>query len=648
MKRATFIFLIAFSLLYAPRLYAQQPLTKTVSFRVVNKPVDTLLAIISRQSQCSFSFAGSPFRGDSLVTFTVTRKPVKQVLDLLFGGRIQYVESGDNIILQRAEQHRERNYVISGYVRDRENGQGIPNASIYDHTNLASTFTNNEGFFHLRLKDKGRQPSIQLTVSKEFYNDTALYVLPGFDREISVAIAPAKTVVLKEFIVSDQVEKTWLGRRLLSEGLRRQTQNISKFFADKPVQTSLVPAIGSHGKMAGQVVNKFSLNLVGGYSAGLNGVEIAGGFNIDKKDVQYAQVAGIFNMVGGRMNGAQATGGYNHVMQSVTGVQAAGIANVANGALNGAQATGGLNTVGDSAKGAQAAGISNMVKGNLEGVQATGGLNQVGGDVLGAQASGISNFNQRNTTGASITGGLNYTSGDMVGLQLAGVSNVAGGGINGLQLSGVGNYSRDVYGLQLSGIGNYSGNVQGVQFSGIGNIAHGHMAGLQLGQIFNYSRRLTGVQFALINVADTSSGLSIGLLNIIRKGGYYKLSVDANDIMPLNLTFKSGRKQFYTLLTGGMDNDMYNVGFGIGRSFTIRRNMAITTDLMQLNVFDKDWKSLAQVYRFQPQFNFSITKWFSIHAGPAISITEYAGGFNKFAGQNEKNWLGWQAGISFF
>lgn len=635
LKRATFILLIAFTLLYAPRLYAQQPLSKTVSFRVVNKPVDTLLAIISRQSQCSFSFAGSPFRGDSLVTFTVTRKPVKQVLDLLFGGRIQYVESGDNIILQRAEMHRERNYVISGYVRDKENGQVIPNASIYDNTNLASAFTNNEGFFHLRLKDKGRQPSIQLTVSKEFYTDTALYVLPGFDREISLAIAPAKTVVLKEFIVSDQVEKTWLGRRLLSEGLRRQTQNISKFFADKPVQTSLVPAIGSHGKMAGQVVNKFSLNLVGGYSAGLNGVEIAGGFNIDKKDVQYAQVAGIFNMVGGKMNGAQATGGYNHVMQSVTGAQAAGIANVAKGPLKGAQATGGLNTVGDSAKGAQAAGISNMVKGNLEGVQATGGLNQVGGNVLGAQASGISNFNQGNTTGASITGGLNYTSGDMVGLQLAGIFNAT---------------SSDLHGLQLSGIGNStSGDVHGLQLSGIGNISNGNMTGLQLGSIFNYSRRLTGIQFALVNIADTSSGLSIGLLNIIRKGGYYKLSVDANDVMPLNLTVKSGRKQFYTLLTGGINsNDTHSLGFGIGRSFTIRKNIAITTDLMQLNIFDTNWKSLAQVYRFQPLFNVSVTKWFSIHAGPAISITEKSTGVTKVPGREDNQWLGWQAGISFF
>ncbi len=635
LKRATFILLITFSLLYAPGLYAQQPLSKTVSFRVTNKPVDTVLAIISRQGSCSFSFAGSPFRGDSLVTFHISNKPVKQVLDLLFSGRIQYVESGNNIILQRAEQVRERNYVISGYVRDRENGQVVPNASIYDHTNLYSAFTNSDGFFHLRLKDKGRQPSVQLTVSKEFYTDTALYVLPGFDREVSLAISPARTVVLKEFIVSDQVEKTWLGRRLLSEGLRRQTQNISRFFADKPVQTSLVPAIGSHGKMAGQVVNKFSLNLVGGYSAGLNGVEVAGGFNIDKKDVQYAQVAGLFNMVGGNMTGAQATGGYNQVMQSVEGAQAAGIANVVKGALKGAQATGGLNIVADSVKGAQAAGLSNMVKGPLQGIQAAGGLNQAGGDVVGMQASGISNFNQGNTTGASITGVLNHTGGNIMGLQLAGIFNSA---------------SRDVMGMQLSGVGNRSGGkITGLQLSGIGNITRGNMAGLQFSTVFNYSHRLTGIQFALVNIADTSSGLSIGLLNIIRKGGYYKLEISNNDVMPLNLTFKSGRKQFYSLLTGGANNNgTHSLGFGIGRSFSLRNNMAVSTDLMQLTIFDTNWKSLGQVYRFLPLFSYSITKWFSVHAGPAISITEKSTDVSKIPGRDETRWLGWQAGISFF
>lgn len=618
LKRASFILLITFSLCYAPGLYAQQPLSRTVSFRVTNKPVDTLLAIISRQGKCSFSFAGSPFRGDSMVTFNVTKKPVKQVLDLLFGGRIQYVESGETIILQKAEMHREKNYVISGYVRDKENGQVIPNVSIYDNTNLASTFTNSEGFFHLRLKDKGRQPSIQITVSKEFYMDTALYVLPGFDREISVAIAPAKTMVLKEFIVSDQVEKTWLGKRLLSEGLRRQTQNISKFFADKPVQTSLVPALGSHGKMAGQVVNKFSLNLIGGYSAGLNGVEIAGGFNIDKKDVQYVQVGGLFNMVGGKMEGVQISGGYNQVMQSVNGVQIGGGANVTKGSVTGVQISGGLNIVGDTVFGVVIGGLSNHVKGKLNGVQIAGAINQAGDTVKGAQIAGISNFNRGLTTGASITGIYNHTQESMHGWQLAGIANYTGGDLKGIQLSG------------------------------IGNIAKGSVSGLQLSQFFNYAKHLKGVQFGFVNIADTSSGTSIGLLNIIRKGGYYKLSAEASDLMPLNLTFKSGRKQFYSLLTAGMNNDGYSAGFGIGRSFTIGKNWAITTDILQLNMFDKNWKSLAQIYRFQPQLSYQVVKWFSIHAGPAVSITQYMEGISKIPGREEDKWLGWQAGISFF
>ena len=58
---------------------------------------------------------------------------------------------------------------------------------------------------------------------------------------------------------------------------------MKNFFETRPFQVSLVPGLGSHGKMSGQVVNNFSLNVFGGYTAGTNGSELGGLFNIDKK-----------------------------------------------------------------------------------------------------------------------------------------------------------------------------------------------------------------------------------------------------------------------------------------------------------------------------------------------------------------------------
>ncbi|MFD2887618.1 STN and carboxypeptidase regulatory-like domain-containing protein [Chitinophaga cymbidii] len=660
------ILLITSCVLSATGAFAQQPLGKTVSIRVHNQPVDTVLQQISRQGRVNFSYIGAPFRKDSLVTLNVSHKSIKQVLDLLFNAGIQYVESGDNIILRRAEGFRERNYIISGYVRDRENGQAVSNASIYERATLLSTFTDGSGYFHLRLKDRGRQPSVQLTVSKELYMDTALYVMPGFDREISLTIAPAKPVLLKEFTVSDQVDKTWIGKRLLSEGLRRQTQNISKFFASKPFQSSIVPSVGSHGKMAGQVVNKVSLNLVGGYSAGLDGAEVAGGFNINKRDVQYVQAAGIFNIVGGSMTGGQAAGGVNHVMKSVNGSQAAGVMNIANdtvtgaqvagllnralGDMTGMQAAGLINRSGRKMRGAQFAGLINTAADSMQGIQAAGLLNYVDGPASGLQAAGLMNYVDGPAGGLQAAGLMNYVDGPAGGIQAAGLGNFNHGGQTGAAIAGVFNHTgKSFNGLQLAGVANNAGDsLHGAQIAALANHSKGTVRGLQLGLLFNYARHLKGMQIGAINIADTSSGYGIGLVNIVRRGGYYKLSVAANEFMPVQLSFKSGLRKFYTMLAGGYDpgEKRHALGLGIGHVFDINRRFSVTAEVLQQNIFSSSWKSLGQVYRFQPFAHFQPAKWFSVHAGPAVSYSEKFKDPKLSAGKGA--WLGWQVGISLF
>ncbi|MGN6509071.1 MAG: hypothetical protein ACTHLD_06380, partial [Chitinophaga sp.] len=572
-------------------------------------------------------------------------KTIRQTLDQLFQGRMKYIESGDHIILQHADALRERHYVISGYVRDRESGMNIVNASVYDRSDLASAFTNTEGYFLLRLKDRGRQPSIQLTVSKELYLDTNMYVMPGFDRELHVTIAPAKPVQLREFTVSDQVEKTWLGKRLLSQGLRRQTENISRFFASKPVQSSILPSVGSHGKMAGQVVNKFSLNILGGYSAGTDGVEIAGGFNINKKDAQYVQVAGIFNMVGGNVTGAQVGGIFNHNLKNVKGAQVGGIGNYSEGSMRGLQVGGIYNLMGDSVSGVQIGGIYNGSKGNVHGMQIAGIANMAKGSAQGGQIAGITNLYRGSVNGVQISGIANVNIDTAAGMQIAGISNFVGD---------------DARGVQLSGITNITGHdFNGLQFAALYNHTGGILQGVQIGLLGNYSRVFRrGVQFGLVNVTDSSGGAGIGLVNIVRKNGYYKLSLFTSDLLPVNLSFKSGRKQFYSILYAGVGDRLHSFGLGIGREFSLRdRRLAITTDLLQQNLFDRSWKNMGQAYRFIPQLHFKAAKWFSVQAGPVLSFAEYKEGLADHpwkgypsiaSGSTVSGWLGWQAGISFF
>lgn len=155
---------------------------------------------------------------------------------------------------------------------------------------------------------------------------------------------------------------------------QRASAQDSVTYKPLPLQFSIVPGISSHGRADRQIVNHFSLNLVGGREAGLQGMALAGAFNIDAHDAGYIQVAGLFNTVGGAATGVQLAGVLNRTRDSVRGVQVAGLVNLA----------------GDSVRGAQLAGLANVSRHNVYGAQLAGLYNQAV-LVRGVQMSGLVN-----------------------------------------------------------------------------------------------------------------------------------------------------------------------------------------------------------------------------------------------------------------
>ena len=246
-------------------------------------------------------------------------------------------------------------YAVSGYVMDDQTGERIKDASVYEKQRLASAITNENGYFKLKLKNKYRNAA--LTVSKEFYDDTTVNIRAGFDQQVKITLVPMditdQTITISpknyqapesiqvEVPINDSVswlytylkkdsviiEKTGLSKFLLSSKQKIQSINLKKFFTARPYQASLVPGLSTNGKLNSQVINNFSLNVFGGYSGGVNGFEIGGLFNIDKKNVQYVQVGGLFNMVGGYVSGVQIGGLSNTVLDSLSGFQVGGITN---------------------------------------------------------------------------------------------------------------------------------------------------------------------------------------------------------------------------------------------------------------------------------------------------------------------------------
>jgi hypothetical protein len=143
-----------------------------------------------------------------------------------------------------------------------------------------------------------------------------------------------------------------------------------------PFRFGVFPGVSTQGAEGDwNSVSNVSINFFGGVTGGVNGVELATLFNIDKGNVQFVQAAGLFNVVGGNMRGVQSAGLFNYVHEQSSGVQAAGLYNHSKKDVKGVQAGGIANFSGGKVSGVQAAGIANFSGGTVGGVQAAGILN---------------------------------------------------------------------------------------------------------------------------------------------------------------------------------------------------------------------------------------------------------------------------------
>src|SRR6476619_2282468 len=327
----------------------QNLLSKSISLDINRQRLDNVLEILSNKGDFYFSYNSKIVKKDSLVSLSVRDKTVREALAMLFNSTYEFVESGNYVIIRKAPIRmtmvtnkaavEDKIYSVSGYVFDEQSGFAINEASVYEKKQLASALTNDAGYFKLKLKNS-KTSTATLFISKEFYEDTSIVIEPRHNQELTITMMPVEneedkvTVAPEDYLVPDslkrttdtvskaiapagdsaKVERTGMGRFLLSTKQQVQSLNLKHFFTTRPFQVSLTPGLSSHGKMSGQVVNNFSLNVFGGYTAGTNGVEIGGLFNIDKKEVRYFQAAGIFNVVGGKVDGFQVAGVNNTVL----------------------------------------------------------------------------------------------------------------------------------------------------------------------------------------------------------------------------------------------------------------------------------------------------------------------------------------------
>lgn len=572
-------FLLFFTWLSFLAAFAQPtpPLERLISVDMRSERLVNVLNAISREGRFNFSYSPSVINENSTTSLRVSNAPVREALNQLFRGTVTYKSRGNHIILLRADIPDEadvpKHFYLDGYIFDSETGQKLTQASIYEKTTLASAISTPYGYYRIKLPTA--LPTMRLEVRKQNYFGETVTIAARQSHSLNIRLAPVpvgsqiKPLPIRKSIDTARlqpaitvqpvpatllasadsskpsVRKNWEQQKqefkewILTTKQEIHDANLAGDTLNRDVQVSLLPFIGTNGKLSARVINRLSFNILAGYSLGVTGLELGG----------------ILNGVRGNVDGVQVSGFGNVVGDEVSGIQLAGAANVVLGGAKGIQLAGNTNFVRENMDGLQAAGLANITLGSMD---------------RSLQAAGL----------------MNMTLGDMSGLQIAGYLNVAGRQFAGLQVAGMGNVvSQDARGLQIAGAI---------------NVAARQLEGWQISGFVNSAKRISrGHQIGIFNFAGYSEKTPIGIFSWVQQNGYRRLEFTTDEVNVANITFKTGHRSFYNIFTTGsplsglnlnrIDRPAWSFGYGLGTAINLRRGWMMNFDAIGNYMLPQNW-----------------------------------------------------------
>lgn len=653
---------VLLALLLVPcALVGQSILKRTVQVYATRLRLSEALSLIAREGDFKLSYNAAVVNGDSLVTVAVDGT-VESALHTLVGQRFELKETGNHIILLDKSGARKK-FSISGSVFDAGSGGPVAYASVHEVDGKNITSTDALGTF--RLDVSGERDRTAVLVMRKEYHDTVVYVgrEGKFDR---LGLQKRSVVERVDPICLHErcgVEDLGVARLLVPSSQLDRAESLD-IEERRKWQVALIPNVSTNGDIAGAVVNNVSLNVLAGYSRGLEGFEVGGVANIESRDVKGLQIAGLTNLVGRNTNGVQIAGAVNHTMRTLEGVQIAGLGN----------------TVWDTLAGVQIAGGANVVKGGLRGTQIAGACNVATQDVDGIQIAGGVNVTPMDVRKTQIAGGVNYAR-NVSGAQIACGMNVARDSVGGGQVGFGANYARYVSGGQVSfganvvpnavtggqvGFGlNYAGSLAGGQFTFGLNVMSGKAEGGQVGTV-NFARLCEGGQFGIVNLSDTITGVPIGLLSISLKG-YHQMDVSATEVLPMTFTIRTGVRGFHNMLfwSPGLGADgAWGFGYGFGSAPRLGKRSSLEIEVSGEQVVEqREWVNAVNIVgRFGVRYAYTFADRVSIFAGPSLntlasdwtdsegvylsSIPPTSTLFDQVRGDVRfQSWIGYRAGV---
>jgi hypothetical protein len=552
-------------------------LERVITITLEQESLASALKKIGQSGGFSFSYSSDVLDASRIVSYQFKNKTVREILDQLFQGNVAYKERKKYIILTRAEVSSSKNtQQVTGYVVDEATGERMKNVSVYDPVSMASVVTNDYGYFQIEVP-KPSNAEVRLAINKQNYTDTVFVVAPDKKGLVNIQLKEeAKKIGVVADSLGKKMKRFWLSTKAATEQAINM-ENIDDTL-HRGFQFAVIPFAGTNGKLSGNVINDYSLNLFGGYSLGINQLEISGLFSVVRGNVKGVQIAGLANGVAGETEGLQIAGLANGNLQSVKGVQIAGLANV-----------------------------------NWEHSKTVA-------------VAGLVNYAHKGTRGLKIAGLANVSLNELDGPALAGLFNFSNKDANPLGIAGLFNFTAaSINGVQIGGLMNYAEKIEGTQVTAGVNITGGEMRGLQLG-ILNVASKMKGMQIGIINVADSVKGLPIGLFSFISHG-YHKLEISADEIFYTNLSFRTGVRQFYTLLIAGAKpqtfedpETLWTFGYGIGTAPRISRTLSLNIDLISTQVaLGGNIEAINLINKLYLGLEFQLAPKFGLTAGATLN-----------------------------
>jgi len=195
------------------------------------------------------------------------------------------------------------------------------------------------------------------------------------------------------------------------------------------------------------------------------------------------------------------------------------------------------------------------------------------------------------------------------------------------------------------------------------------LRGVQISPYFNYAgTHEKGLQLSLFNYADSSGAVPIGLFSYVRRNGYRRFEISSDELNYANLTFKTGVRGFYNIVTlggsfGMTDKPLYTFGYGVGSSVYFGRGWAGNLDVTANKIMEATNRfdsSNGMFYRLSLGLEkklsrqlalFAAGTWTALTAEPGYIKADLSRLYQPLPattlrdGLDLTNWLGFQAGI---